>query len=206
MAKSKSPRTPNQTWMSVTEAKFTLSKGMTPEGKISIAAHAICDCGNCQTISIDKKLPHHVIAQKFQKLGWKMSRKTAACPECQKPKQEKPAMVKPTLVSDQTPVEPSPQLLRDAMLALSEAFDEHTGSYTENYSDARIAKELGMAANAIIMIREKYFGPLKEIPELTVLRDDISSLGELLAEQVKGFDDSIKDLRRRLNELEHKFK
>jgi hypothetical protein len=60
------------------------------------SAVARCSCGATAQVSLAHMLPDDVISKKFVEQGWKLRRKTASCPDCQKkPKPDKKPSVLP---------------------------------------------------------------------------------------------------------------
>jgi hypothetical protein len=79
----------------------------------------------------------------------------------QQPTVEQPTVEQPTVEQKKA--------MRDL---LSSTFDEKHGIYIEDYSDQRIAEEVGVACALVIQLREDWYGKLCEVdPEIEQLRE-----------------------------------
>lgn len=130
--------------------------------RVGLTLHVPCDKGkHVVDVVVDPGVhPDHVVKRMLQK-GWTFGAKLA-CPEHRR------CTRKPSNQNEATPVAttaPSP----DARAARREAhehialyFDIATGLYTDGYSDARIAKETGVAEEWVKHRREEEFGQLAD--------------------------------------------
>lgn len=167
--------------------------------RVGLTLHVPCDKGrHIVDVNVDPGMhPDSIIKRMLQK-GWTFGSKLA-CPEHRR------CTRKPSNENEATPVAttaPSP----DARAARREAhehialyFDIATGLYTDGYSDARIAKETGVAEDWVKHRREEEFGQLADPKpaEFQAIQDELKALQT----DCRTMEGSI---ARRLNEIEHK--
>jgi hypothetical protein len=91
---------------------------------------------------------------------------------------------------------------RLTMLAIDECFNVEKGCYKQGSSDATIAKELGIAEETVVRLREEFYGPLKAPDEIQDLLTQIANLRsetlKKINEAAAHCDDKCGQLERRL--------
>lgn len=84
---------------------------------------------------------------------------------------------------------------------LEESFDEDAGRYKSGMSDASIAKETGASPEYVAKVREEYFGPLKEPPEMEAIRAEMLQLHQEAERLRKDADAAAKALEAKVDAL-----
>jgi hypothetical protein len=74
----------------------------------------------------------------------------------------------------------SPDQRRKVRLALEEHFDDKSGTYLGGMNDQRIADAVGIPRAIVEGLREAAFGPIRENPAITKLRDELAGFAERL--------------------------
>jgi len=139
-------------------AVLTCSKcGMTGE----VAFRQLCDAGEMD--------------RKFKQQGWGVD--PARCPKHNR-RERHTMTIKPSAAA----------IAGQARMTklLMEHFDAAGGTYSDGWSDQRIADECKLSVELIRAVRDEAFGPLREPPEVARLRADIETLSQLVAEQERG--------------------
>jgi len=80
--------------------------------------------------------------------------------------------------------------------ALDKHFDDKVGVYLDGMSDEKIASELAFPRKWVSDIRDAAYGPIRENPEVTVLKAEIEALRKEVASQAdlwRGWHSSIDD-------------
>lgn len=159
-----------------------------------------CSMPDCQnilstTISGDFK-PAPIIMNIAKKKGWKISGnhyKNRICPlhTQVEPKEEKETTVVTQLTKpkDDTPVpsEAARAKRRAVFFEIDAAYENK--SYKAGFSDSIIADKCKVSLNMVQMIREENFGPVGHNPEVTEIRNMISSLNKRIdAIETKAID------------------
>lgn len=191
----------NQMYLAACKPVEILSR----QGGVSARVECKC-CGVHEDWGLTKVPPPDIIHKHFKTKGWEIT-KRPTCPICQTAKKRKPEMTKPatvTPISGAVSASPVAAPSADAKAARREAhdriavyFDIANGSYTDGYSDQRIAEETGVAVAWVKQRREEEFGPIKTPREFSELLDQIAA--------AKGRQNEIKtvidDIETRMNAL-----
>lgn len=72
---------------------------------------------------------------------------------------------------------------REALELLDSYFDAATGFYTRDWSDKRIAEEVGIAEKAVAEIRSEFFGELRSTAEIDAALQCVAELKKQLQER-----------------------
>lgn len=166
-----------------------------------VAARLECKCcGTHEEWGLAKVPPPNIIHKHFKTKGWEVA-KRPTCPICQSSKKRKPAMTKPstvTPISSAVTVAPSV----DAKAARREAHDRiaiyfniEKGSYSDGYSDMRIAEETGVAVAWVKQRREEEFGQLKVPSEIQEIVNEVSKLHSELNEVKHKYQRALEDFK-----------
>lgn len=191
----------NQMYLAACKPVEILSR----QGGVSARVECKC-CGGHEDWGLTKVPPPDIIHKHFKTKGWEIA-KRPTCPICQNAKKRKPEMTKPatvTPISGAVSATPVAAPSADAKAARREAhdriavyFDIANGSYTDGYSDQRIAEETGVAVAWVKQRREEEFGPIKTPKEYSELEDLLLLIstrhGEIHAE--------IQVIKAKMNEL-----
>lgn len=89
-------------------------------------------------------------------------------------------------------------------LSFKLAADGKTGQYETGYTDARIAKETGLAESNVAKMREEFFAPLGEPDELVAIRADLAQARLDLAATRTAGEQEIARIERKLASLRTK--
>lgn len=170
------------------------------QGAGGVKATAQIQCSRCSAKAARQcrsdQTPHH-LDQVFRYLGWRLD--PHVCPNCQKsePKEGNMSGAKPSPAAMKAQVQ--------MFTLLSAWFDADKGAYAKDWSDARVAKETGLAPELVIEYRRTGFGELKEPSEIAGLRNDIGALEALQRESAASFAQGIAELRGRLAKVAERF-
>lgn len=204
-----------------------------------VAITVPCKHPGCTPAPVEFKMhmPGDAAKRVFANKGWRFWGKATTCPtHSQKQKDE--AMPtndnsKPRLSAVQSRAQASDTALmaaepfasvqareakRMAMLALDEQFDVAKGCYKNQYSDLKVAKEMGLSEETVIGLREEFFGPIKEPAEITELRERCAAFEAKIdgfekqaiashaaaLEQLKGMREECSKMTGRLAALVHR--
>lgn len=159
----------------------------------------VCDrCSKGDDRAIKPDMPEDAIARFYRGRGWQVDNRcrSAICPKCQETER----------VTDISAAAMKRQ--RQMFLLLDEHFDVEVGTYAGVWSDAKVAKETGLAESVVRHARDSAYGPIKVNPavlsagkEIAELRDKIRA--DLAAVQQLA-DQTAADLVKRLDEIEAK--
>lgn len=165
-------------------------------------AHITCaSCGRLGTLPIQTKqsiLPDEAVNKKFQAIDWVVgpTEKKDLCPECSRPMKtihkfngggmvinQQPAILNGASprISSEAPKADPPRVMdrehrRTIFAALTEHYvDEKTG-YSRDWSDHRIATDLGVPRKWVEDIRDEMFGPISANPEMQTYLDEYKRL------------------------------
>jgi len=197
------------------EGSRRIYKGMIG-GVMRNHAEIICSkCESADVILMKAILPEDVIGKKFRQKGWDLEPDT--CPACvaarREPtttEKEEDIMAEPASnVTPLTPPLPSKDSIRAQarlMRMLTDHFDDKEGAYINDYSDERVAKEVGLSLSVVEAFRREAFGDLKEPKELQAIKDDVTMLELRIEDEFAGLTKSLGEeigkLRTRIAELE----
>lgn len=172
-------------------------------------------CSKCDAIghlNIVNLPPPNVIDKKFVQKGWEID--PNVCPTCvetkvQAKKEQKMATAKPNGALAEDPVLKAVSANTHKAQAkmhqlLCTYFDEEEGTFSPGWNDERIAKESGMALAHVTDVREQGYGPLKEPEEVTLLKNDIKALNDLIVESLANAQKEVNALNARVTELTKK--
>lgn len=136
-------------------------------GEAAAELVASCDCGRKESLRYQQRMPPTFYAQALNNKGWSVDNKCtkAACPKCVGAK---------SMTAKTSPAALKSQAKMFAML--SEFFDAETGQYADGWSDARIARDVGMAESYVAEAREAAHGPLREHPAIEQAKADLAAL------------------------------
>lgn len=181
-------------------------------------------------VRLSKKFPPEVVAKKLMQAGWKVGNKLT-CPKHAKghrreqgmdgdqidacalpetteqqpahawllPQQEEAPMTTPTPPPSASVAAKAKQV--EAITWLAESFDAEKGVFKGDVSDATIAKETGLSVEAVVALREQFFGELKEPPEIAAFRRDLAACKEKIESIGTDALKSLGSLERRFEAL-----
>lgn len=191
----------NQMYLAACKPVEILSR----QGGVSARVECKC-CGGHEDWGLTKFPPPDIIHKHFKTKGWEIA-KRPTCPICQNAKKRKPEMTKPATVTPISGAVSPPSVAApstDAKAARREAhdliavyFDIPNGSYTDGYSDQRVAEETGVAVAWVKQRREEEFGPIKTPREFAELQDQIAAA---MARQ-REIKSTLDEIEARMNEL-----
>jgi hypothetical protein len=88
-------------------------------------------------------------------------------------------------------------------IALDEHFDDEAGKWLEGWSDQQIARDVGCGWAAVKLVREEFYGVLKEDTEIVELRLDLEKLRGRVADlKPLNLDEWIKEMQNKVAEFE----
>ncbi|QEH81170.1 hypothetical protein EIK56_25030 [Sphingomonas sp. C8-2] len=149
-------------------------------------------CGQCaasDTVQMRHIMTPRHIDLKFIQRGWRIPPRF--CPACAaKSKEKKPMASKPSAGAVKATAK--------MFTLLSQHFDADNGRYVAGWTDGKIAKETGMAPEAVTEFRREAFGEIKEPAEFALIRADINSLEKLAADNHTAITADIAKLRGQL--------
>jgi hypothetical protein len=153
------------------------------------------DCGKCGKV---QKVPlnqlahgqkddqtNRIAGRKFEQSGWLIGKriKDHRCPECAAAERPQPKLHVVEAMNDKP--QPSRQLTKEdrriIFSKLNEVYVDESTGYSETWSDANVAANLGVPNEWVKHIREENFGPLGVNPEIAALITE----ARLIREQVK---------------------
>lgn len=97
-------------------------------------------------------------------------------------------------VETATPSEAAKVVRRLVYTAIEEAYDESGKRYKSPHSDASIAKDVDCAENLVATVRDEFFGPIGEPPEIDAIRVEVAALMERATQLKTDADLMYKDL------------
>ena len=159
----------------------------------------VCDrCRSSDDRSTKPDMPEAAVARFFRARGWLVDSdcRSAICPKCQE--KDKVTDISAAAMKRQ----------RQMFAMLDEYFDVDDGAYDGDWTDAKIAKETGLAENVVRHARESAYGPIKVNPALVSAGKELADLrakvtADLAAVQQLA-DQTAADLAKRLDEIEAK--
>jgi uncharacterized protein YdaU (DUF1376 family) len=158
-----------------------------------------CDqCSRQDDKVVKPNLPEVAISRFFRSAGWEVDNKCqrAVCPKCQE--KAKVTDISAAALKRQ----------RQMFVLLDEHFDVDDGAFEQGWSDARVAKETGLAENVVIQAREAAYGPIKVNPAFVSAGREVAELKTKLAKDladIQGLLDQTKrDFEERLAQIEAK--
>lgn len=175
------------------------------------------DCGTVGSLNVKNSLPPpEFLDKKFAQKGWELD--PNVCPNCIIKRKNAKAAAKKEQVTMNTKttgtLSDNPVLKAvsaDTMKAqakmhqlLTTYFDGDAGLYSDGWNDERIAKESGIAITHVTEVRGIAYGDIKEPEEITLLRNDIRSLHELINETLITAQKEVNALNNRVAEITKK--
>lgn len=139
-----------------------------------------CVEGHTGIEEFDKRMPPDKARKHMTNQGWRFSGTKARCPDhaqSEEKPMEVPAEVAKIAAEQDRPLA-SPdakRARRDALAWLDETFDIDKGRFKSG-SDKTIAEEVGLSEQAVAGLRDEFYGPLKEAPEIIGFRKDVANL------------------------------
>lgn len=95
--------------------------------------------------------------------------------------------------------------LRKVFQLLEDQFDVEEGSYRNDYSDEKVAKETSISVDAVKSYRTAAFGKLKPPTELYRITQDLKELETFALKMDQELKEQIKQLRVRVSAMQKKF-
>lgn len=158
-----------------------------------------CKCGATEQTPVRSNADNDKISveitRRFTKLGWTKIASTGRglCPDCSKshkptgdnamaPLPKTANIPQLSVVETASPMRSPAAVAKmtDLYLSLGEYYDPQLKEYKKGYSDARIAKELGMAEEFVRQRREMDFGPLvPKVDHIAKIADAFAALEKL---------------------------
>lgn len=169
------------------------------EGMVRTMLAMVCDrCSGSDDRATKPDMPEAAIARFFRGRGWLVDNecRSAVCPKCQE--KDKVTDISAAAMKRQ----------RQMFLLLDEHFDIEAGCYDGDWSDARIAKETGLAENVVRHARDSAYGPIKINPVIVSAGKEIAELREKVKADLAAVrqlaDQTATDLQKRLDDIEAK--
>ena len=179
-------------------------------------------CGHNEDHGWGPRTPPDQMVKNMKNKGWECGgKKPITCPDCikaekeakrqereAKPKKEKKPMatVQTAETARQAPA-PNPKIARKVYALLEEFFEEANGQYTHDYTDERVAAEVGTSTHVVQTLRREAYGELKEDPRIRQLRTKILNMEETLSNalsDISRMEKNLVDLKKELNSLPKK--
>lgn len=171
------------TWQTYTrgfERTFPRGSTIRPQGA-GVEVSIPCAHGHDRTDHYTAaRLPMDKLKTYLVGRGWTFRGKKSTCPDCNQKKREEamervtsidvPAVAKLPVTTD------ARKAKREVMTWLDQSFNVDKGRYDEGVSDASIAKETGMAEQAVATLREEFYGPLREPVEVANFRKRLTDV------------------------------
>jgi len=166
--------------------------------------------------------PAHPVhaAQVFINHGWVVGGgpKADRCPDCvaamnakpepkAEPKQEEMPMLNPDQVKQIAMPEKKGMERADRMLImqkLMEVYPEPDKGYNEDWTDDKVAKDMGVPVEWIAEIREQNFGPAINAAALDAKYKELEDLGHKVNDAKRLVDEAIRDFERAASLVENK--
>jgi len=179
----------------------------------------ICsECGEVGSVNFNALPPPEMLDKKFAQKGWELD--PNVCPACTIKKKTAKALAKKeqkAMTVTTTNAKPNGTLADNPVLKavsadthkatakmhqmLSLHFDVDEGKYADGWNDERISKESGISVIHVSEVRTIAYGEIKEPEEITLLRNEIKSLNDLIGETLIAAQKEVNALNKRVAEL-----
>lgn len=149
--------------------------------------------------------PAEAVEQYFRNHGWQVGRtaRKDVCPTCQlqpkKEKQVKQIEVVPEIVVAQSPRQMDRDDRRLIFAKIDEVYEKE--SYVAPWSDASVARSLGVPRAWVSQVRDEMFGPAGSNPELDAYLTQVEELTVSIEQTKTDFAEVIRGLVERQDEL-----
>lgn len=201
---------------------------ITMPGTRKIVFRITCACGEVEDKSYPSTMPPEAVIKYLSRKGWQISRKhPPVCKGClikekEMARQKRNAGTlsmpvteaeKPTtdlvVENDDASTETvSARVLRQVYALLDQHFDEENGRYAKEWSDQRIARELGIGAASVASVRLEAYGDIKEDPAITSMKNGLEELRKAISSAEDAMlnivEERLKPLRDRAAAIESK--
>lgn len=158
---------------------FVFKTLVTDAGQRRVGRFTCAECGSILDVAYVGHKPPLFFVQKARREGWaahEQKRNQCYCPQCLEPKGE----LKVTTV---TPIrQPTTDERLKIRGALDSHFDDSKGEYLDGYSDEKIAAHLNVPRIMVSSIREAAYGPIRNNPQISALREQVKKLQTALDE------------------------
>lgn len=135
-------------------------------------SNAQASCAYCGAAALDSRasLPPDVFVKSLKAKGWSIgaNARKPACPDCvrkfkaiKKKGNNTMSKIEKIKVEDLPKAGPTTPQSREIFSLLETYFDVKKGSYSDGYSDEKVAKDVGLAREVITKVRAEAFGSLK---------------------------------------------
>ncbi len=165
-------------------------------------------CGETKEVALPKVMSPEGVRRKMETEGWDL-RARRRCPVCAepKPKEEPEVSTEPKLTvvpaaPDKVPTDAARAMRRAILQWLDEGYDVANQRYRPTISDASIAKEMTAPVALIKQMREEFYGPASEPPELVDLRHELVAIQTEARETRDQFDTKMSGLHGRMKAVE----
>ena len=188
--------------------------------RVGQTLHLPCSRGHIVDFYINARMPPEAVAKKLMQKGWSIGSKLCCPKHARKSKKSAPGAPTPKedptmatelpeaveLPAPPVSVKPAPSdaakaKRREALQWLSESFNVEKGAYASGVSDASIAKETGLAENAVAQLREEFYGPLKEPEAVAQMRAELAALKTRIADREKTTETEIRAFEARFGRI-----
>jgi hypothetical protein len=206
---------PSHTYKQATRGR---SLFIDPRGGTRCGRMICVGCGEVGSVNFTALPPPELLDKKFAQKGWELDPNT--CPACVIKRKTAKAVAKKeqkTMNTTNTNTKPNGTLADNPVLKavsadthkatakmhqmLSTHFDAEAGLYEEGWNDERVSKESGISVIHITEVRNIAYGELKEPEEITLLRNEIKSLNDLIGETLVAAQKEVNALNKRVAEL-----
>lgn len=169
------------------------------------------ECSRCPAVSdyvhVGSKKPSVAVEQYFRNHGWSVGRvaKKDVCPACQmQTRKEKPVAKAAKPAEPEIVVTPAPrQMDRDDRRLIFAKIDEvyEKDGYVVPWTDAAVAKHLGVPRAWVSQVRDEMFGPAGSNPELDAYLTQVEELTMSIEQAKDDFAKVIDGLVEKQGEL-----
>jgi len=164
-------------------------------------------CAKCEAVAYwpqngHRAKPPEAVTQHFRNHGWSIGNgpRMDVCPECQKRRPELKVVKMET--SEAPKAEPPREMGREDRRIitdkLDEVYDEKAVRYRSPWTDAAVARDLGVPRAWVGEVREQFFGPEGSNPEF----DDFLEKAAPIIAEMKNMANSLRVQSERYKELE----
>lgn len=198
--------------------EFELSSMARGDKRVGAYRVTCCECGASAAVPRASRPPswndsedQKHISEQFRRIGWAVGHNAAndLCPDCARRRQnKKPAAAATTTV---VPIKPSgaaasaerpkEMTIDDALLIhekLSEVYSPERRCYDGDWTDKRVAEDLGVPRDWIRQIREKRFGPTdgnEEIAKLLALAAQVRAEAATARDELRRQTEALEKIR-----------
>lgn len=184
---------------------------VTIDGKPSSAS--IITCAQCGTegtfVHAGTRKPSEAIEQYFRHRDWHVGKQARAdrCPSCVRaPRERKPSAMNDDLKAADTPRQMSRDDRRIVFAKLDEVYLDAEQGYAAPWTDAAVAKDLGVPPAWVSGVREELFGPAGSNAQLDAFLAESKELRQAVERLVLGAKAEAEKLQHAIAALERRIR